>query len=71
MRQISAVGRLSRGELLFTDYGLSGIAAMEISADIAKRQRLRPSKRLSTLPVDGGAETADFPFDFVGNAGIC
>lgn len=34
---IRAAGRTSRGELLFTDYGLSGIAAMEISADVARK----------------------------------
>ena len=39
---ISAAGRTSRGELLFTDYGLSGIAAMEISADIAKAAKRSP-----------------------------
>ena len=64
---ISAVGRLSRGELLFTDYGLSGIAAMEISADIAKAAKTSPVKAsLDLIPSMGERETADFLFELRG-----
>lgn len=58
---ISAAGRTSRGELLFTDYGLSGIAAMEISADIAKAAKnSKVSASLDLIPSMGERETADF-----------
>ena len=58
---ISAAGRTSRGELLFTDYGLSGIAAMEISADIAKAAKRSPvSASLDLIPSMGEREIADF-----------
>lgn len=67
---ISAVGRLSRGELLFTDYGLSGIAAMEISADIAKAAKTSPVKAsLDLIPSMGERETADFLFELRGKCG--
>ena len=58
---INAAGRISRGELLFTDYGLSGIAAMEISADIAKAAKRSPvSASLDLIPSMGEREIADF-----------
>lgn len=58
---INAAGRTSRGELLFTDYGLSGIAAMEISADIAKAAKRSPvSASLDLIPSMGEREIADF-----------
>ena len=58
---ISAAGRESRGELLFTDYGLSGIAAMEISADVAAAASRAPVRaQLDLLPAIDEAELAVF-----------
>lgn len=58
---ISAAGRVSRGELLFTDYGLSGIAAMEISADVAKKARgSNVIAQIDLLPSMNEGETEEF-----------
>lgn len=64
---LRAAGRTSRGELLFTDYGLSGIAAMEISADVAKKARgSNVIAQIDLLPSMSENEVKDFLYSLSG-----
>lgn len=57
---INLAGHQSRGELLFTDYGLSGIAAMEISRAVGDSRDKRLFAEIDLLPEMSREKIAGF-----------